>query len=117
MPASLVECAFFIPLRRDANLSDGTLHPADAWEWLDTELFVRFGGGTMSPGEYRGFYRDPDTEERVDDASYRFLVAVTKKQVSELRLLLATACLIFGQKCIYLSVGGKVEFVEASSGN
>ena len=117
MPASLVECAFFIPLRRDANLSDGALHPVEAWEWLDNELFLRFSGGTMAPGEYRGFYQDPDTAERVDDASYRFIVAVAKKDVDQLRQLLSAACILFAQKCIYLSVAGKVEFVEANDGD
>src|SRR5689334_10211067 len=51
----LLECSFFIPLRRDANLSDGALHPREAWDWLDNELFVRFTGGTRAPGEYSGF--------------------------------------------------------------
>ena len=58
MPTRLVECSFLIPLRRDANLSDGALHPAEAWEWLDNELYCRFSGGTMAPGEYYGSYQD-----------------------------------------------------------
>ena len=116
MSSSLVECSFFIPLRRDANLADGAPHPVEAWEWLDNELFVRFSGGTMAPGEYHGFYQDPDSAQRVDDASYRFIVAVPKKEIDRLRLLLSAACVLFAQKCIYLSVGGKVEFVEAKHG-
>jgi hypothetical protein len=116
MPSALLECSFFLPLRRDENLSDGALHPAEAWEWLNNELFVRFGGGTMAPGEYQGFYQDPDTKIRVDDASYRFLVAIPKKDLRSLRTLLSAACVIFSQKCIYLSVGGKVEFIEAKHG-
>src|SRR5205809_6218913 len=97
-----VECSFFIPLKRDANLSDGAVHPREAWEWLDNELFVRFSGGTKAPGEYEGFYRDPDTGQRVPDESYRFLVAVREAELDKLRSLLAGACVIFGQKCIYL---------------
>lgn len=117
MPSSLLECSFFIPLRRDANLSDGALHPTEAWEWLDNELFVRYGGGTMAPGEYHGFYQDPDTGQRVNDASNRFIVAISKQDLAGLRSLLTAACVIFAQKCIYLSVAGKVEFVEANHGN
>lgn len=117
MADGLVECSFLIPLRRDANLSDGAIHPAQAWEWLVNEMYVRFGGATMAPGEYHGFYRDPDTQQRVDDASYRFIVALRRKELPLLRSLLAGACVIFAQKCIYLSVSGKVEFVEAASGN
>lgn len=112
---ALVECSFLVPLKRDGLLADGLQHPAEAWEWLDNELFVRFGGGTMAPGEYMGFYQDPDTGQRVDDESYRFIVALSKKDVASLRRLLAAACVIFAQKCIYLNVGGKVEFVEAQA--
>ena len=117
MPGKLLECSFFVPLRRDSNLSDGSLHPAEAWEWLDNELFVRYRGGTMAPGEYRGFYQDPDTQERVDDASYRFLVAVPEDEIDDLRGLLAAACILFAQKCIYLSIAGNVEFVEPQDGD
>jgi len=115
MPGSLVECSFFIPLRRDANLSDGASHPQEAWEWLDDELFDRFYGRTVAPGTYHGFYVDPDTGERVADESYRYIVAVPKGEVNRLRSVLAAACVIFAQKCIYLSVAGKVEFVEVKT--
>jgi len=115
--AGLVECSFLIPLRRDANLSDGAVHSPEIWEWLNNELYDRFGGRTVAPGEYHGSYRDPDTGEQVADASYRFIVAVPKNEVDSLRSVLAGACVIFAQKCIYLSVAGKVEFVEAKHGN
>jgi hypothetical protein len=112
MPGEFVECSFFIPLTRDANLSDGAAHLEEAWEWLDNELFHRFRGRTIAPGEYRGFYQDPDTGERVSDSSYRYFVAVPETELDGLRSVLAGACVIFAQKCIYLSVGGKVEFIE-----
>lgn len=51
-PNGIIECTFFIPIRCDANLSDGELHETDAWEWLDEELFIRFEGGTRSPGYF-----------------------------------------------------------------
>ncbi len=108
-----LECSFFIPIRRDANLSDGEPHSAEIWEWLDEELFNRFRGGTAAPGLYDGFYRDPDTAERVSDESRKFQVAVSVPQVDDLRALLAEACIKFQQKCIYLSVAGEVEFIEA----
>jgi hypothetical protein len=98
-------------------LSDGAVHPPEAWQWLDNELFNRFHGRTMAPGEYQGFYRDPDTGERVADDSFRYLVAVPKNDVKSLRSVLAGACVIFAQKCIYLSVAGKVEFVDVKQGN
>jgi hypothetical protein len=107
------ECSFFVPLHRDEVLSEGELHPTEAWEWLDNELFIRFAGGTMAPGTYHGFYRDPDTKQRVNDDSYRFVVAIAESDLDRLRSLLQAACVIFSQKCIYLSIAGHVEFIEA----
>jgi hypothetical protein len=115
MAGKLVECSFFIPLTRDANLSDGAAHPAEAWQWLDNELFIRFQGRTIAPGEYQGFYRDPDTRQQVGDNSRRYIVAVPSQELDGLRSVLAGACVIFAQKCIYFSVGGQVEFVEVKS--
>jgi hypothetical protein len=106
------ECSFFIPLTRDSNLSDGLPHKADVWEKLETELFARFSGGTTAPGVYTGFYADPDTGQRVNDESKRFIVALSESRLPELRQLLADACEWFQQKCIYLSVGGDVEFIN-----
>jgi len=111
---NIVECSFFVPIRRDANLSDGELHSSDIWEWLDNELFDRFSGRTIAPGLYEGFYRDPDTSERVADESRKYVVAVTESQLDELRVLLSAVCEKFRQKCIYLSIAGQVEFIEAN---
>lgn len=116
---SFLECSFLIPLRRDAVLSDGELHPVEAWEWLRDELFSQFGGQTLAPGLYQGFYTDPDTGVQVHDESYRFIVAVSASKLTELRFLLQAACVMFAQKCFYLSLAGKVEFiqVEENDGN
>jgi hypothetical protein len=110
---TLVECEFYIPLRRDSILSDGAYHEIDAWEWLQQELWDRFLGATFAPGIYRGFYADPDTGEKVDDESQKFIVALPRSNLDVLRSLLAEACNRFQQKCIYLSISGMVEFVEA----
>lgn len=109
----VVECSFFVPIRRDVNLSDGQLHSTELWEWLDDELFDRFSGRTIAPGLYEGFYRDPDTGERVADESRKYVVALAENQLDELRSLLSAACVRFHQKCIYLSAAGQVEFIEA----
>jgi hypothetical protein len=108
-----VECSFLVPIRRDANLSDGDLHSAESWEWLEAELYASFAGGTLAPGLYQGFYRDPDTGARVSDESRKYIVALPSGEVGKLRELLATACAVFRQKCIYLSIAGQVEFIEA----
>lgn len=110
---ALVECSFLIPIRRDANLSDGAVHSPEAWGWLGDELFTQFHGRTLAPGLYEGSYQDPDTKQRVSDEARRYIVAVPNSSVDQLRGLLARACVVFQQKCIYLSVAGQVEFVEA----
>jgi hypothetical protein len=110
--APLLECSFFIPVRRDADLSDGADHEPETWQWLYAELFERFGGFTRGPGEYHGFYIDPNTNEQVGDASLQIVVAVPEDRVDELRRLLVGFAVIFQQKCIYLSVAGRVEFIE-----
>jgi hypothetical protein len=53
--------------------------------------------------------------KRVHDQSYCYTVALTRRRVERLRAMLGEACWVFGQKCIYLSVAGRVEFVEKSS--
>ena len=110
-----VECSFLIPTVRDANLADGEPHSIETWDWLTDELWERFGGATMAPGFYEGFYRDPDTGERISDKSSKFLVATAEDQLAELKQLLAEACVVFCQKCIYLSIAGRVEFIAANS--
>jgi hypothetical protein len=109
----LLECSFLIPVRRDANLSDGQLHDPGMWDWFTNELHERFGAQTAAPGLYVGSYEDPDTHERVTDESFKYIVAVEEPRMGELRQLLSAACVLFQQKCIYLSVAGRVEFVEA----
>ena len=111
----LVECAFLIPIVRDANLADGDPHSTESWEWLIDELWDRFGGATIAPGFYEGFYRDPDTGGRVSDKSRKYIVAVGEDQVPRLKQLLAEVCGVFCQKCIYLNIAGRVEFIEAGA--
>lgn len=74
--SSMVECSFLVPVKRDANLSDGWLHSSEAWAWLDDQLFELFGGRTLAPGLHEGFYQDPDTGEKVSDRSYKYTIAL-----------------------------------------
>jgi hypothetical protein len=111
---TLLECAFLIPIRRDRNRSDGKLHKRGAWKWLEDGLLA-FGGGTRDTDLKEGWYPDPDTGERVWDRSRRYVIALPRQQVDELRGVLREACRVFRQKCIYLSVAGHVEFVEGPS--
>lgn len=114
MGVSLLECSFLIPICGDQDLGGGQEHEQWIWRWLDAELYRRFGGATQASGQYQGFYADPDTKERVADTCLKFYVALNDRDVDELRQLLKGACYLFQQKCIYLSIGGHVEFVKAS---
>lgn len=107
----LLECSFLIPLRGDADMSNGVEHGPEIWEWLDIELYDRFRGVTYSPVIYQGSYQDVDSGDRVFDDSKKCIVAVPNSRLDELRKLLSAACVLFQQKCIYLSVAGTIEFI------
>jgi hypothetical protein len=113
MTNQLLECSFLIPVRRDLDVSDGRQHEDESWQWLQSSLLLRFEGVTPDRGTLDGFYKDPDTGKIVTDRSYRYTVAVEHERINELRELLAKACHIFQQKSIYLSIAGRVEFVES----
>jgi hypothetical protein len=112
MNQPFVECSFLVPIRRDANISDGGEHERWLWTWLDGELYRRFGGGTQAEGLYQGFYTDPDTKQRVTDRCQKYFVALPEDEVDEIRQLLQGVCFLFAQKCIYLNVAGRVELVK-----
>ena len=107
-----MECYFLVPLHRDSDLADGAPHLSYCWEWLDREILTRYQARTIAPGVYEGIYSDPDTGKPVQDQSRKFIVAMPRSRVDELRRLLVQVCVEFEQKCIYLCVAGKVEFVE-----
>src|SRR5260370_11782832 len=107
-----MDCRFFIPESRDRFLYDGRTHKKRDWEWLEGELYGAVTGGRAAPGWYDGFYEDPDTHEMVCDRCRKYIVALRAAQVAELRRLLGQAGEVFQQKMIYLSVAGRVEFVE-----
>ena len=110
-----VECWFLIPIRSDTDVGDGKLHSSTTWEWLNEQLFTLFEACTMAPGVYSGFYRDPDTGARVDDESRKFIIAIRRSKLRQLRKLLRQACRVFQQKCIYLSIAGEVELIWDSA--
>jgi hypothetical protein len=71
-----------------------------------------FGAGTIATGKCTGFYSDPDTGKRIDDRSYKYIVALREDWIDQLRDILREVCERFSQKCVHLSVAGEVEFVR-----
>lgn len=112
----VVECAFLIPLVRD---SDRRPHQPSCWNALQDALFERFGGSTGPDVIYRavrptaGEFRS-EAGERVSDESWRYVVAVPRDRLDELRSILRRAANTFDQEAIYLSVAGIVEFVTST---
>ena len=106
----MLECSFLIPTRRDAEISDGKLHGKKPWRWLRDSLLETVGDYTRAPGEYEGTFT-PEPGKQMRDESRRFIVALDKRRLPQLRALLRRACVVFEQRCIYLSVAGHVELV------
>ena len=73
------ECRFLIPLRRDREISDGKVHAAATWRWLQRDLRATFGGFTKAPGVYEGSWESP-TGESVRDGSIQYIVAIPQKK-------------------------------------
>ena len=109
----MLECSFLIPMTRDLEIADGLLHPRSTWKWLERELCAIFGAMTIAPGEYKGVWPSFVSKRRVSDRSKKYVVAIPRKRMPELRSILQDACLVFKQQCLYLSVAGHVEFIKA----
>jgi hypothetical protein len=109
----LLECQFLIPLFRDSEISEGEPHEPKAWRWLEVELVQRFDGWCKTSETHEGAWKSTLSGKVSHDISRRYFVAVPKNNVKELRAILQLACVEFAQQCIYLSVAGNVEFVEA----
>jgi len=115
--ATIVEAAFLIPIREDAAVGSGRLHDDYKWRKLRRDLYEMFQGWSRDPRLVEGVYRDPDTGQPVFDKSRRYVVALPQSELPRLRRYLSEVGALFKQKSIYLSVAGKVEFVEVKYEN
>lgn len=121
MDEPLVECSFPIPIVRD---SDRLPHQPHAWDDLTIELrtlvksYPRGHQGPktvfhweedVTPGEYE----EGPTSGVTRDESRKYWIALPADKAEDLRAMLRRACNTFDQRAIYLSVAGRVEFVEA----
>jgi len=110
-----LETSFFVPIHEDPDVGSGDLQPYYRWANLQRDLFVMFGGWTLSPGLYEGEYPDPDTGKPVRDRSKRYVIALEEEQASRLRQYLETEVAVnFKQKVIYFFNGREVEFVKSA---
>jgi hypothetical protein len=113
-PEQIVEAVFLIPIREDRHVGHGRLHPHTRWQRLTRDLYEMFAGWSRDPGLVKGVYKDPETGRPVSDKSRRYVVALPQRELDRLRRYLQEVGAVFKQKVIYLSVAGKVEFVEVS---
>ena len=88
------------------------------WNRLQDVLYKTFRGNTGPESIYRsvkavpGEYRD-DEQQRIEDESFRYIVAVPEDRLDELRAILGRAANSFDQESIYLcGPGGLVEYVR-----
>ena len=63
----------------------------------------------LTPGEYE----EGPTSGVTRDESRKYWVALPAHKVEDLREMLRRAAITFDQRAIYLSIAGRVEFVEA----
>lgn len=115
MEERLVECSFLVPLVRD---SDRVVHPPIAWSHFQDAMREAFPKGHTGPEVmYKevetvpGEYVDEAAKKVVGDVSRRYIVAIPRSKLEDLRQLLRKVANTFDQKAIYLSVAGEVEFV------
>lgn len=108
----MVESHFLIPMRRDAEISDGQPHETEAWDWLNHQMQVGFDGWTRAPGYYHGVWKNPKSGQIIHDESRQYILAIPEIDGDKLRGLLKLACRVFAQRCLYLAIAGRVEFVE-----
>jgi hypothetical protein len=107
-----IETSFLIPLHEDKEIGNGKLHPSDRWTFFQRKLYITFEGWTLAPGVYQGCYKEPDTGQEIADFSYKYILAVAKKDLDKLKEFLRTECAVFRQKFIYFEAAGKVELLE-----
>jgi hypothetical protein len=114
MPSpKFLECQFLIPVCRDAEIADGETHELESWQWLENQLLAQFSGWSKASELFQGAWRSSASGKVTHDTSIRYFAAVHKSKLNDLRGILKLACIEFGKQCIYLSVAGVVEFVEA----
>lgn len=121
MDEPLLECSFPIPIVRDG---DRQAHQPHAWDDLTIELrnlaksYPRGHQGPktvfhweedVTPGEYE----ESSTSGVTRDESRKYWIALPADKVEDLRAMLRRAANTFDQRAMYLSVAGKVEFIEA----
>jgi len=119
MEERLVECSFLVPLVRD---SDRVVHSPIAWSLFQDAMREAFPKGHSGPEMmYKdvetvpGEYVDEAAKKVVGDVSRRYVVAIPRTKLEDLRQLLRKAANTVDQKAIYLSVAGEVEFVTPRS--
>lgn len=95
--ATYIEARFLIPIVSNS----GSAFEKSRFQWVEDELTRRFGGYTLE-GVFEGAYLD--NGRIVREKSRRYLVAVPRDRLDELKEFLREVKSRFGQKSLYVSI-------------
>jgi hypothetical protein len=105
-------CAVLIPIQGDQKLSAGQDHPPESWPWLEKALGEQGRKVVAEPGLYKGYWLDQETGKVICDLSRRYLFSLKGGDRKQLMAVLADACRVFSQNCIYVCDGRKAGLVS-----
>ncbi|MCX7049230.1 MAG: hypothetical protein NTX50_27560 [Candidatus Sumerlaeota bacterium] len=104
-PDSYVEARFLLPIKDN----QGAPFEESRFQWLEQDMARKFGGYTYE-GLYKGAYYDGKVTQF--ETSRRYVIAVRKSRMNELKNYLMKIKKEFGQKSLYLSISqGEVMFL------
>jgi len=104
----VIKCTLLVPLR----YNDGRKIPKRMFDLIFADLFELAGGVTFAHMT-KGAYRMADGSKKIDECQSVW-VGVPKRDIADLRKLVARVGAVLGQESMYFEHGGRIEFVEPS---
>ena len=96
-PDNYVEIRFLIPIVDN----QGTPFEENRFQWMEEEMAKKFGGYTYE-GQFKGAYYDG--KRIMNETSRRYVIAVRRSRLVEIKNFLLKVKKDFSQKSLYLSI-------------
>jgi hypothetical protein len=106
-----IETSFLIPIKEDADVGNGLLHPKEYWELLPLFLNNLYDGQTKAGGIYLGAWVDMSTKRIVQDESIKYFVDIRRRDLKKMKDMMRLVAIMFKQKCIRFEYEGKVDLI------